>query len=133
MLISLPCLDFANHASIRASKVVLALGHFASELLAALKSLPADKVITPWDAAQFHKIPLALPIAILGTGHTAIDALLRLRANTAMQKSIFNLPAWAFAKQPSSSCKYHSCRVSRLVKKRSGYCAKLHQRIARAD
>ena len=79
-------LDFANHASIQASKVVLALGHFASEPLAALKSLPADKVIAPWDAAQFHKIPLALPIAILGTGHTAIDALLRLRANAAIQK-----------------------------------------------
>jgi uncharacterized NAD(P)/FAD-binding protein YdhS len=79
-------LDFANHASIRASKVVLALGHFASVPLAALKSLPADKVIAPWDAEQFQKIPLELPIAILGTGHTAIDALLRLRANTAIQK-----------------------------------------------
>jgi uncharacterized NAD(P)/FAD-binding protein YdhS len=82
-------LDFASHASIRARKVVLALGHFASEPLAALKSLPADKVIAPWDAEQFHKIPFKLPIAILGTGHTAIDALLRLRANAALQKVYF--------------------------------------------
>jgi uncharacterized NAD(P)/FAD-binding protein YdhS len=79
-------LDFANHASIRASKVVLALGHFASEPLTAMKSRPTDKVIAPWDAEEFHKIPPALPIAILGTGHTAIDALLRLRANAAIQK-----------------------------------------------
>jgi uncharacterized NAD(P)/FAD-binding protein YdhS len=79
-------LDFANHASIRANKVVLALGHFPSQPLAALKSLPAELVIVPWDREQLQKITPALPIAILGTGHTAIDALLRLQANAAMQK-----------------------------------------------
>ena len=79
-------IDFARHPSILTNKVVLALGHFASQPLATLKSVPADMVITPWDAEQFQKIPVTLPIAILGTGHTAIDALLRLRANSAVQK-----------------------------------------------
>ena len=79
-------LDFAEHPSILANKVVLALGHFTSQPLAALKSLPADRVIAPWDAVQFKKIPAELPVAILGTGHTAIDALLRLQVNSALQK-----------------------------------------------
>ena len=79
-------LDFAEHPSIFANKVVLALGHFASQPLAAFKSLPADRVIAPWDAEQFQKIPVELPVAILGTGHTAIDTLLRLQVNSAVQK-----------------------------------------------
>jgi uncharacterized NAD(P)/FAD-binding protein YdhS len=79
-------LDFANHTSIFANKVVLALGHFASPPLVALKSLPADMVIAPWDVEQFQKIPLTSPIAILGIGHTAIDALLRLQINSDIQK-----------------------------------------------
>jgi uncharacterized NAD(P)/FAD-binding protein YdhS len=79
-------LDFANHASIFANKVVLALGHFAPQPLAALKSLTAEVVIAPWDTEQLQKVPPALPVAILGTGHTAIDALLRLRANAVTQK-----------------------------------------------
>lgn len=79
-------LDFANHTSIFVKKVVLALGHFAPKPLAALKSLPAEVVIAPWDAEQLQKIPSTLPIAILGTGHTAIDALLRLQANAVNQK-----------------------------------------------
>jgi len=79
-------LDFANHASILANKVVLALGHFAPRPLAALKSLPTEVVIAPWDTDQLQKTPAALPIAILGTGHTAIDALLRLQANVVTQK-----------------------------------------------
>jgi uncharacterized NAD(P)/FAD-binding protein YdhS len=79
-------LDFAERPSILANKVVLALGHFASQPIAALKSLPVGMVIAPWDAERFKKIPVELPVAILGTGHTAIDALLRLQANSAVQK-----------------------------------------------
>lgn len=79
-------LDFANHTRILANKVVLALGHFAPRSLAALKSLPAEVVIAPWDIERLQKIPPTLPIMILGTGHTAIDALLRLRANAVTQK-----------------------------------------------
>ena len=79
-------LDFANHASILANKVVLALGHFAPRPLAALKSLPTEVVIAPWDTDQLQKTPAALPIAILGTGHTAIDTLLRLQFNAGIHK-----------------------------------------------
>ena len=79
-------IDFANHASILANKVVLALGHFAPRPLAALKSLPAEVVIAPWDTEQLKKIPSALSVAILGTVHTAIDVLLRLQANVVTQK-----------------------------------------------
>jgi uncharacterized NAD(P)/FAD-binding protein YdhS len=72
-------IDFDNKTHINAKKVVLALGHFSSQSLPALNSIPSHFIYEPWDAERFKSIPSQFPIVILGTGHTAIDAVLRLQ------------------------------------------------------
>ncbi|MEW9679300.1 FAD/NAD(P)-binding protein [Pseudomonas sp. TE50-2] len=61
-----------------AERVVLAVGHFAAKLPSPLSEGAAEHVIDAFDFAAIDALGKARPVAILGMGHTAIDAVFRL-------------------------------------------------------
>lgn len=70
--------------SIRATRVVLAPGHFAPKLPAAL--LPwagkADRCIdNPWNFPALGRLDVRQPVLLIGTGLTAIDVLFRIHGD----------------------------------------------------
>jgi uncharacterized NAD(P)/FAD-binding protein YdhS len=71
-------LVLASGAVIAADRVVLALGHFTSTPPAFVPAHLQGRVIGPWDFSRLDRIEPGEPVAILGSGHTAIDALFRL-------------------------------------------------------
>lgn len=81
-------IELDNKTHISAKKVVLALGHFSSQSLPVLNSVPSHFIYQPWDVERFKSVPTQFPIAILGTGHTAIDTLLRLQQQKVNTKII---------------------------------------------
>jgi uncharacterized NAD(P)/FAD-binding protein YdhS len=66
---------------IAADQVVLALGHFGPAApgpeAAGLAASPRY-VGNPWDLPALDALPRELPVLLLGSGHTAVDALFRL-------------------------------------------------------
>ncbi len=66
--------------SLHAAAVVLALGHQAARQPDGMAGI-ADygiSIANPWDFAAMDRIDPGASVAVLGTGHTAIDALFRL-------------------------------------------------------
>jgi uncharacterized NAD(P)/FAD-binding protein YdhS len=72
--------ELADGRSLDADRVVLALGylgaqqpHFGDELFSS-----AAWIVNPWNFAAMDRIEDGRPVLIVGTGHTAVDALFRL-------------------------------------------------------
>lgn len=65
----------ASGQSLQADQVVVAVGHQTPRLPIALESDAQSCVIDPWDFAAMHHLPNDQPVVIIGTGHTAVDAL----------------------------------------------------------
>ncbi|WP_047289490.1 FAD/NAD(P)-binding protein [Pseudomonas protegens] len=61
-----------------AQHVVLAPGHQPPGFPLPLSFLEYGQVIAPWDFERMNQLPGDAPILILGTGHTAVDALFHL-------------------------------------------------------
>jgi uncharacterized NAD(P)/FAD-binding protein YdhS len=70
--------ELAGGASLEVGQVVLALGHFAPAPPAAVPEHLRGRVIGPWDFGAVDRIAPGEAVAILGSGHTAVDALFRL-------------------------------------------------------
>lgn len=78
----------ADGSVLVASRVVLALGHLGAQQLRFADAL-ADSgryIGNPWDYAAMDHIPAGQPVVVLGTGHTAIDALFRLTSRDEERK-----------------------------------------------
>ena len=75
--------DLVDGESQQADSVVLSLGHFGPVALPALEPVEgnAGYINNPWDSAAIDRADRSQPIAILGAGHTAIDALFRLASS----------------------------------------------------
>lgn len=58
-----------------AHQVVLALGHQSPRFPIPLDPEVAARVIDPWNFDGMQRLPSVQPVLIIGTGHTAIDAL----------------------------------------------------------
>lgn len=57
------------------SQVVLALGHQRPRFPIPLDPEVSSRVIAPWNFDDMHRLPNDRPVLIVGTGHTAVDAL----------------------------------------------------------
>jgi uncharacterized NAD(P)/FAD-binding protein YdhS len=71
-------IQFAGGSSMAAEHVVLALGHHPPRLPLMLGADALPHVIDPWDFNAIQAIPPDAPVMVLGTGHTAVDALFNL-------------------------------------------------------
>ena len=71
-------IELAGGANVAAQQVVLALGHFPSKIPAIVPQHLHKYLVEPWDFSRLDSLDQTLPVAILGMGHTAIDALFRL-------------------------------------------------------
>lgn len=58
-----------------ADQVVLALGHQHPQFPIRLDPEVGARVIDPWNFDDMHRLPKDQPVLIVGTGHTAVDAL----------------------------------------------------------
>jgi uncharacterized NAD(P)/FAD-binding protein YdhS len=71
-------IGLAGGASLEATQVVLAFGNFSR---GSPQSVPANLrkyLVNPWDFSALDGLDQKQPVAILGTGHTAVDVLFRL-------------------------------------------------------
>ena len=82
--------QLASGAHLDAEEVVLALGHFPPLPPASIPAaaLGACYINDPWDFVALDRLPHDLPVLILGSGHTAIDALFRLTSASNQRKVI---------------------------------------------
>ncbi|TDN95398.1 MULTISPECIES: FAD/NAD(P)-binding protein [Halomonas] len=73
-------LELADGATLAADRVVLAPGFLGPQRLPFAQALAGSPryIENPWDFRAMDAIPPGAPVAIIGTGHTAIDALFRL-------------------------------------------------------
>ena len=75
-------LKLANGARLKADAVVLAIGNFPSVELPGIGQTAKDSgvyVNSPWDEAACAGLAEGAPVTLIGSGLTAVDALLRLR------------------------------------------------------
>jgi uncharacterized NAD(P)/FAD-binding protein YdhS len=68
-------ISLASGQPIHADHVVLATGHQAPVLPIPLHHAERAHIVDPWDFSAMHRFPKGQPVVILGTGHTAVDAL----------------------------------------------------------
>ncbi len=74
--------------SLAADSVVLALGHFPPrDPPAVLRGAARGYIANPWDFDALDRTDPEKPIAILGMGHTALDALFRLTSKGDSRKA----------------------------------------------
>lgn len=73
-------LGLAGGVTLRAARVVLALGHAAPHDPLPAPGLAAfgGRCASPWDTAALDALPRDRPVLVLGSGHTAADAVFRL-------------------------------------------------------
>lgn len=78
----------ADGQQLAADEVVLALGHLGAQKLRFADALGCSVryVANPWDYAAMDHIPAGRPVVVLGTGHTAIDAVFRLTSRDDVRK-----------------------------------------------
>lgn len=79
-------LTLADGRRFAADKVVLAFGHFPPDAPAVIPPALHSAVIGAWDFSRMDRLDPQMPVAILGTGHTAIDVLFRLSSCNAQRK-----------------------------------------------
>lgn len=65
----------ASGERLRAEQVVLALGHQGPRFPIPVDPEVQERVIAPWDFDAMHRLPSDRPVVVVGTGHTAVDAL----------------------------------------------------------
>lgn len=70
----------ASGMNMTVNHVVLALGHQPSKFPLDLGATEQQHVIQPWDFSAMHNMAPDAPVVILGSGHTAVDALFSLAA-----------------------------------------------------
>lgn len=77
-----------NGAALAADQVVLAPGHVAAQTLPFADAMAGSGryVGNPWDYGAMDHVPGGQTVAVLGTGHTAIDALFRLTSRDDARK-----------------------------------------------
>ncbi len=68
------------------SQVVLALGHFPARFPLTITKDLQQCVTNPWDCNTMDRLDPEKPIAIVGMGHTAIDAIFRLTSTNNRRK-----------------------------------------------
>lgn len=79
--------ELADGRAWKAAQVVLASGHAPPRpTWPAAAAIGTGYISNPWDFAALAQIPRAAPVLILGTGHTAVDALLQLAAANGRRK-----------------------------------------------
>lgn len=73
-------IELADGANLLADRVVLAFGFVGAQTLQFAQALAGSPnyIGNPWDFRAMDAISPGSPVAIIGTGHTAIDALFRL-------------------------------------------------------
>jgi len=71
-------IELASGASLEAQQVVLALGHFPPEPPIWARGHLCQYIVDPWDFPRLDCLPPHMPVAIIGMGLTAIDAVFRL-------------------------------------------------------
>jgi len=71
-------IELSGGTSLEAAQVVLAWGHFPPGTPHSVPEHLHKYIINPWDFSTLDGLDRTSPVAILGTGHTAIDALFRL-------------------------------------------------------
>jgi len=76
----------ASGSSLEATQVVLALGHFPPKPPAFVAEDLHHHIVNPWDFSRLDRLDPNKPVVILGTGHTAIDALFRLTSCNTTRK-----------------------------------------------
>lgn len=83
-------ISLADGGMLLADRVVLALGHLGAQRLRfADPLLGSGRYIgNPWDYAEMDHIPAGQPVLVVGTGHTAIDAIFRLSSRDDERKVI---------------------------------------------
>lgn len=80
----------ADGDTLQADCVVLALGHLGAQRLRFAEPLLGSGryIGNPWDYAAMDHIPAGQPVLVVGTGHTAIDAIFRLTSRDDERKVI---------------------------------------------
>src|SRR5690606_20903780 len=68
-------ITLASGHHLNADEVVLAIGHQDPLFPLTLDSSVVARVINPWDFEAMRGLPVDQPVLIVGTGHTAVDAL----------------------------------------------------------
>lgn len=78
----------ADGQQLAADEVVLAPGNLGAQKLRFADALDGSSryVANPWDYAAMDHIPAGKPVVVLGTGHTAIDAVFRLASRDDARK-----------------------------------------------
>lgn len=71
-------IELAGGSCLEAQQVVLALGHFPPEPPPSVPENLHKYLVNPWDFSTIDSLDPNQPLAIMGAGHTAIDALFRL-------------------------------------------------------
>lgn len=69
------CITLASGQQLTADHVILATGHQAPRFPIPLGPEERECVIDPWDFSAMQRLPSGQPVFIVGTGHTAVDAL----------------------------------------------------------
>jgi uncharacterized NAD(P)/FAD-binding protein YdhS len=110
-------IELTDGSHLEADQVVLALGHFPPKPLASMPEDLHEYLINPWDFSTLDRLDPDKPVAILGMGHTAIDALFRLTScNTTRKVFLLSrrglLPhAHRFNPNPPAASDYPGCFV----------------------
>ncbi|MDK1400043.1 FAD/NAD(P)-binding protein [Pseudomonas protegens] len=68
----------ASGQCLKTKQVILALGHQLPRFPLSLSPAQRPSVIEAWDFDSMNRLPADSPVLILGTGHTAVDALFHL-------------------------------------------------------
>jgi len=80
--------EFVDGRRLHADQVILALGHFPPRNPPPHSDFFASDayIADPWNFAAIDRMDSGRPIAILGAGHTAVDALFRLTSHSDARK-----------------------------------------------
>jgi uncharacterized NAD(P)/FAD-binding protein YdhS len=80
--------EFVDGRKLQADQVILALGHFPPRNPPPHSNFFASDayIADPWNFAAIDRMDSGRPIAILGAGHTAVDALFRLTSHSDARK-----------------------------------------------
>jgi uncharacterized NAD(P)/FAD-binding protein YdhS len=80
--------ELVDGRSLHADRIVLALGHFPPRNPTPHSDFFASEayVADPWNFEALDRMDAGRPIAILGAGHTAVDALFRLTSHSDTRK-----------------------------------------------
>lgn len=79
-------IQLASGGGMTADHVVLALGHQASKFPFTMDAEARAHLVEPWDMDSMQRIPPDSSVMILGTGHTAVDALFNLTRTNRQRK-----------------------------------------------